>query len=147
MRELKSHLASHQSLAPALRTVTATGTAIDRVGFESLTFAIHVGDWTDGQHVVHFEHSDDNSDFDGVLEDDLVGASAGIAGATQVFGLTVGDDGNSPNGPTYENENALIGYIGDRQYVRPKVTISGTATGAFIGVDVILGHASKRPTE
>ncbi|MER8371738.1 hypothetical protein [Mesorhizobium sp. M1406] len=147
MRELKNSLASRQSLAPALRTVTATGAAIDRAGFESLTFAIHVGDWTDGEHVIHFEHSDDNSDFVGVLEDELVGASAGTAGAATVYGLTVGDDGNSPPAPTYENENALVGYIGDRQYIRAKVTISGASTGAFIGIDGILGHASKRPTE
>lgn len=146
MRELKNSLASRQSLAPALRTATATGTAIDRAGFESLTFAIHIGAWTDGTHVVHFEHSDDNSTFEGVLEDELVGAVAGLAGATEVFGLTVGDDGNSPSGPTYQNENVLIGYIGDRQYVRAKVTISGAGTGAFVGIDAILGHASSRPT-
>ncbi|MEI8714782.1 hypothetical protein [Mesorhizobium sp. ISC11] len=137
MRELKNSLASRQSLAPALRTVTATGAAIDRAGFESLTFAIHVGAWTDGVHTVSFEDSDDNSNFDAVAAGDLVGTAPVIQ-----------DNGDSPSGPTFVNENVLIGYIGDRQYVRPKSTVTGSpGTGAFIGIDVILGHASKRPTE
>ncbi|TIN02693.1 MAG: hypothetical protein E5Y34_06600 [Mesorhizobium sp.] len=137
MRELKNQLASRQSLAPALRTVTATGTAIDRAGFESLTFAVHVGDWTDGVHTVSFEDSDDNANFDAVAAANLVGTAPVIQ-----------DDGNSPNGPTFENENLLVGYIGDRQYIRSKVTITGApGTGAFLGIDAILGHASKRPTE
>lgn len=136
MRELKNQLASRQSLAPALRTVTATGTAIDRAGFESLTFAVHVGDWTDGVHTVSFEDSDDNANFDAVAAANLVGTAPVIQ-----------DDGNSPNGPTFENENLLVGYIGDRQYIRSKVTITGApGTGAFVGIDAILGHGSRRPT-
>ncbi|RWD14177.1 MAG: hypothetical protein EOS74_19540 [Mesorhizobium sp.] len=136
MRELKNSLSSRQSLAPALRTATATGTAIDRTGFESVTFAVHIGDWTDGVHTVSFEHSDDDISYDAVAADDLVGEAPVIQ-----------DDGNSPAAPTFENENVLVGYVGDRQRVRSKVTVTGgPATGAFIGIDAILGHASKRPT-
>ncbi|TPM36629.1 hypothetical protein [Mesorhizobium sp. B2-3-5] len=146
MRELKSSLASRQSLAPALRITTATGTAIDRTGFESVTFVVHVGAWTDGQHIVYFEHSDDGSTYYTCLEDDLVGATVNLT-TGEKWGVTIEDDGSSPTAPTYHNENILIGYVGDRQYIRPKSYIDDAPnTGAFIGVDAILGHASKRPT-
>jgi hypothetical protein len=136
MRELKNSLVSRQSLAPELRTATATGTAIDRSGFESVTFNVHVGAWTDGVHAVSFEHSTDDSTYSAVTAAELVGTAP-----------TIQDDGSSPSGPaTYEDENLLIGYIGDRQYIRPVVTVTGSpATGAFIGIDAILGHAHDRP--
>ncbi|PBB85729.1 hypothetical protein [Mesorhizobium sp. WSM3876] len=142
MRELKSHLASRQSLAPLLRTVTATGTRIDRAGFESVTFVVHVGAWTDGVHTISFEHSDDDISYDAVIDNDPDFPSELVGDAPVIQG-----DGESPVAATFSNENILVGYIGDRQYVRPKVTVTGgPATGAFVGIDVILGHAARRPT-
>lgn len=137
MRDLKSNIASRQSIAPALRTVTATGSAVDRLGFESVTFNVHVGDWTDGTHAFSVEHSDDNVTYSAVTSDELIGAAP-----------TIADDGQSPSGiPTFENENVLVGYKGHKRHIRAKITTTGSpATGAFIGVDVILGHANTRPT-
>lgn len=136
MRELKSHLASRQSLSPQLRTATATGSSVDRAGFESVTFNIHFGAWTDGAHAVTLEDSDDDSDFDAVVSDFIVGDLP-----------TATVDAESPPGPAIANENVLVGYVGHRRYVRPVVTVSGgPGTGAFIGIDVLLGHAHDRPT-
>jgi hypothetical protein len=136
MRDLAHNIAIRQSLAPAVRTASADGSEIDRAGFESVTFAVHVGDWSDGAHAVSAEHHDEGGDWEAVAAGDLIGAMP-----------VVQSNGESPELGLNANATAAIGYIGDKQFVRPKVTVTGSpGTGAFIGVDVILSHAHDRPT-
>ncbi|PAP97822.1 hypothetical protein LRP31_23710 [Mesorhizobium mediterraneum] len=144
MRDLSNHIATRQCIAPALRSsYTVTGTAIDILGFESLAFSVHVGDWTDGEHVVSLEHSEDDISYDAVAARYITGTA--LEDGT-FFELTIGDNGDSPSGPAYENENLVFGYVGDRRFVRAKIVSLSAVTGAFIGIDAILGHAHQRPT-
>jgi hypothetical protein len=134
MRDLKHNISIEQSISPTMRTTTVTGTAVDRLGYDSATFALHVGTWTDGTFTFGAEHSDDNSDWSTVSSTDLLGTAV----------VTANDD--SPATADLADTTETVGYIGEKRYVRPKVTASGSpAVGAFFGVDVILGHASSRP--
>lgn len=128
MRDLASNLDVKQSLAPALQTATDEGSTVDTLGFESVTFAVHIGAWTDGTFVLSAEHSDDDSSWSAVTSAELIGTPPTV------------EDANG------DNDTLAFGYIGNKRYVRPKVTVTGSpSTGAFIGVDVILGHPHERP--
>lgn len=136
MRDLKNNIAARQSIAPATYDASVEGLTVDRAGFESVTFEIHAGAWTDGTHAFDAEHSDDGSTWDAVTAADLLGTFPTVQG-----------DGGSPETGLNENAAHLVGYIGERRYVRGITTVTGSpATGALYGVDVILGHAHERPT-
>lgn len=132
-KDLKSDIKIVQSVAHATRTTNTQGYPVDRVGFESVTALIHVGDWTDGTFTFGADHSFDNSEWEAVPATDLIG-SAVVSGE------------GSPSTSDEAGTTIAVGYIGTRRYFRPKVTASGApATGAFIGVDILLGHAHNRP--
>ena len=129
MRDLKNSIAVRQSIAPAVYDASVEGVTVDRAGFESVTFEIHAGAWTDGSHVFGAEHSDDDVTWDAVASADLLGTFPSVTSADD-------DEGSH-----------LVGYIGNRRYVRGITTVTGSpATGALYGADVILGHAHSRPT-
>lgn len=128
MRDFSRNLKMVQALAPALRAGSATGGAVDRLGHSALAFAVHAGAWTDGIHTVSADHSDDGSTWEAIPATDLVGTFPVVS-----------------SGSTDE-ATKLVGYIGDRRYVRAKVAVSGSpATGATVGVDVVLSRAQSRP--
>lgn len=135
MRDLKSDIKVVQSIAPATRTTNIEGTAVDRVGFESVTALVHCGDWTDGAHTFGADHSDNGSDWSAVDAAFLIGE------------VVIESNGESPPGSNNANSTQAVGYIGGKRYFRPKMTASGEpATGALVGVDVLLGHAHSKPT-
>lgn len=127
MREF-SDFKAIQALAPALRAGSATGGSIDRWGYGSLTFLVDAGARTDGTHTVSGDHSDDNSTWEAIPAEEITGAFPAIAAS--------GD----------QNKATAINYIGDRRYVRAKVAASGSpATGAIVGVTVLLGRPHSAP--
>ncbi|HDZ73495.1 MAG TPA: hypothetical protein ENH55_12145 [Aurantimonas coralicida] len=128
MRDFSRDIKAEQALAPAIRVGSATGGGVDRLGFEALTFAIHAGDWTDGTHTVSADHSDDGTTWESIPADQIIGAFPVVS--------AVGA----------ENTITMVGYIGDRRYVRAKSTVTGSpVTGAAIGISVLLGRAHSRP--
>ena len=135
MRDLKSDIAIAQSIAPETRTANVTGTPVDRQGFESVTALVHVGTWVNGGFTFGADDSEDGAAWDAVDAKFLIGE------------VVVEDNGFSPAGANDANSTQAVGYIGSRRYFRPKITVAGSpATGCFIGVDVVLGHAHARPT-
>lgn len=135
MRDLASNIASRQSIAPALRTTTVTGESVDRLGFESVAVSVHVGAYTDGVHTLSLEHSDDGADWSAVTSAQIIGTATVIT-----------DNGESPTIPTFEDENDVFGYVGNKRFVRAKATVTGSpAVGCFVGVDLILGHPLNAP--
>lgn len=121
MRDLKSNVDVAVSLAPAARSASANGAAVDLQGFDAAIATAHFGNWTDGSHTPSLEESDDGSSFTAVAADDLQGAFAAVTSAA----------GNS--------SVQRVGYLGRKRYVRAVMTVSGATTGAVAAVAVVRG--------
>lgn len=107
------------------------GQAVDRKGFESVTYAIATGSIADADatFTVLLEESDDNSSYSAVADADLIGTEA-------LAGFQFDDD----------NECRKLGYIGGKRYTRMTITPVGNASAAVISAVAILGHAAIQPT-
>ena len=115
-------------LAPALRTSSATGGTIDRLGFEAVSFLVVTGAWTDGSHAVSAEASDDGASWAAIPAGDLVGAFPTVAAAGAA------------------SKTTRVSYTGDARYVRVKSAASGSpSTGAIVGVVVLLDRPHSAP--
>lgn len=115
-------------LAPALRAGSATGGAVDRLGFEGVSFLVVTGAYTDGSHAISADASDDGATWTAVPAGDLVGAFPTVAAAGAA------------------NKTTRVSYIGDARYVRAKSAASGSpATGAIVGVVVLLDRPHSAP--
>src|SRR5574337_1904293 len=130
-QDLYNRVSIAKTLAPAARTTTAAGTAVDLEGFESAVAEIAVGAWTDGTHAFSVQESDTTTDgdFADVADADLQGTEPTVAsGSTQ-------------------NTVHELGYIGDKRYVRVKCTISGgPSTGLVAGASIVRGHGRHLPS-
>lgn len=139
MRDLKNNIAIKQSMPMRDHPGNEAGAEVDRLGFQSVTFAIHVHSWIEAVHTLSVEHRDEDEDWSAVLADDLIGEMPVIQ-----------DDGASPSASDLVGQTLTVGYIGDKRYVRPKTAVAGISAspsvGATYGVDVILGHPHQAPT-
>ncbi|MBI3419262.1 MAG: hypothetical protein HY053_03920 [Proteobacteria bacterium] len=115
IRDLKSNLSVSQSLVPAARAATGTGSAVDLQGYGSAMAVVSFGAWTDGTHTPSLQHSSDGTTY-------------------------VACDTNSLSGTVQK-----VGYTGGNRYVRALMTVTGGTTGALSGVNVIAGAASQQP--
>ena len=127
-RDLYSNISVQTSILPAAdRTTTTTGTAVDTRDYDSVVVAIHYGTITDGTFTPSLQESDDNSTFTTVAAGDYQGTlTAGTSSADETV--------------------VRLGYIGNKRYVRPVLTASGTpSTGGEFSAVVILGHPHGAP--
>lgn len=99
--------------SPAARTATANGTGVDLKGYETAIAVVQFGTWTDGTHTPSLEESDDNSSFTAVAAADMEGSFTAVSAG-----------GGS-------NTVQTVGYKGRKRYIRVKLTLSGTTTGAL----------------
>jgi hypothetical protein len=137
MRDFANNIAVKTVIDPAanndLGTTPLVGAIIDRLGFESLTYAIVTGDLTDANatYSVLLEESD-AANMDGanaVADADLIGTEAAA-------------------GFTYANDGVVreLGYVGNKRYTRLTITPAGADDGdSPIAVVAILGNANNRP--
>lgn len=130
-KDLYNNVLWKQSIIPAVRTTTATGTGVDRnedgCGYQAALVLISAGTVTDGTHTVEVQDSDDNSTFAAVADGFLQGSEPAIVAA---------DD----------NKDWAIGYTGLKRYVRVVVTVTGSpSTGAALGAGVLLGSPAVAP--
>lgn len=123
-RDLVSNISPAVTLAPAARTAAATGTGVDLNGYEMACVVITSGTITDGTgYVFEVQHSDDNSSWAAVSDDDLVGTEPTLVAA---------------------DDNAIrkIGYRGRKRYLRgslASVTGSPSTGGVFAAVIIRSG--------
>jgi hypothetical protein len=105
---------------------TTAGTAIDLQGYESLVLAIRSNAWTDGTYTPLVRESDDNSTYNDVADDDLIGleADAAIGAANTV---------------------KKIGYVGHKRYVKLSIVSTSVTSGANMSAIAIRGHARHNP--
>lgn len=127
-RDLYSNISVVSCITPdADRTASVNGSSVDTRGFESLAFAFHYGTITDGTFTPSLEESDDDSAWTAVAAADLQGTfTAGTSSADETV--------------------VRVGYTGDKRYVRPVVTASGSpATGGEFSAVGILGCPHGAP--
>jgi hypothetical protein len=127
LRDLENRINLVQTLAPAARIATATGTAVDLQGYNAAMVAFNFGTWTDGTHTPSLQHSIDNVSF-------------------------VTCDTNSLNGPFVAVSSAAgsntiqkIGYTGGYRYVRAVMTIAGATTCAIANAVIVRGYPAVGP--
>jgi hypothetical protein len=126
-RDLTSSIAVLASIAPAVQTATAKGTAVDSAGYESVTVIINAGAVAgSGNFTPKLQESDTTTDgdFTDVAAADLVGSFPSQLEASSVV---------------------TVGYRGAKRYVRPVLTLnSGTSIAA--GAVAVLGNPHHAPT-
>lgn len=122
MKAISENMSATQLVTQTVRTDSVTGTALERGAFHGLGFLVTVVAYTDGDHVISLEHSDDNSTWSAVGSTLLNNPVATIDAAGFVG-------------------SHLFDYLGDKTFVRPVITSSGTTTGANIGIHALQGAA------
>ena len=136
MRDLASNIALRPVIAPAannnIGTTPLVGTVIDRLGFNSVVYAIATGTLSDinATYAVLIEDSDEaGSGFVPVPDEYLTGTEVEA-------GFNFGDDG----------ETRKIGYRGTKRYSRLTITPAGADSGdSPIAAVAVLGDALNRP--
>lgn len=144
MRDMSQNIRTVIGLAPAVHTADANGVTVDRLGFDSVTFAVAMGvggdTFTSSKRLDFImEHSDDGAAWSPVGADNVVGAEADIAGVvlSQRAAHAAAD---------VRRFGYVDGTIGDRRYVRLNLDVVGThSAGTPIAVTAILGNAAERP--
>jgi hypothetical protein len=136
MRDLASNIAVRPVIAPAansnLGTTALVGTVIDRLGYNSLVYAIITGTLSDADatYTVLLEESDDDdSGFTAVADEHLTGTEAAA-------GFIFSDD----------SETRKLGYRGTKRYTCLTVTPAAADSGnSPIAAIAILGNPSVAP--
>jgi hypothetical protein len=144
--DLRSNLKAKVHLAYAVVSTDQTPTAIDTFDWGSLTFSIFVdagGITFSGTNKIEFklQHSDDNSNFVAVTDDDVIrGAADTAVDVNGTVRALVSAHASADTSPF------LIGYRGKKRYARVFVDFSGThGTGTGISIYAIQGHPRHRP--
>lgn len=124
MHDLVSNIGPVQSLAPVVVSASVDGAAIDRKGFESVTYILSSGAIVSaGLYGAKLQDSDDGSTWADVDSKYLVGT------------LPTAIEGNK----VYKS-----GYVGHKQYTKLVITKT-SGTSVALSANAILGHAHKRP--
>lgn len=136
MRDLASNIAVRPVIAPAANTDLGTtplvGTVIDRLGFNSLVYAIITGTLSDANatYAVLLEESDeDDANFSAVADEHMTGTEAAA-------------------GFTYANDVVArkLGYCGTKRYTRLTIAPTGADSGdSPIAAVAILGNPADAP--
>jgi hypothetical protein len=127
MRDLVHNIGAVNALSPAVQAATIKGNAIDRLGFESVTFVVNTGAIASaGNFTAKVQESDTTTDADFTDAD-----------ASAVLGSNLVD-------PLTADGSFKIGYIGFKRYSRVVLTKnSGTSIAA--GAVAIMGGANQKP--
>ena len=148
MKDLHSHIAVGQAIAPKTYSTGITGTAdIDLFGYEAAEIEITFGD--------HADTLSASVDFDVELHDSA-DTGAGVHGswadvdAVDVLGCATGYPASGVilhvEGNADTNQVYRIGYVGGQRFLKVDVTANGThSTGTIIGVNVIKGKPLDAP--
>ncbi|WP_417624954.1 hypothetical protein [Paremcibacter congregatus] len=128
------------AIAPAALAADNTPGSVDLTGFDSASFLINVGvggiTFSDTNKIEFvMTHSDDDSDYSLVTDDDVVG-------------VTVGDDGivRSLVAAHAAATSTKVGYIGGKPFVKVLADFSGThGSPTPISVPVVKTRAYQRP--
>jgi hypothetical protein len=144
--DLRSNIKAKVHQAYAVVSTDQTPTAIDTLDWGSLTFEIFVdagGITFSGTNKIEFkmQHSDDNSTFVAVTDDDVIrGAADTAVDSNGTVRSLIAAHAAADTSPT------LHGYRGKKRYVRILTDFSGThGTGTGIYISAVQGHPYHKP--
>jgi hypothetical protein len=126
MRDIVHNIKAVSAVAPAVRSASVNGDAIDLKGFDSVALVVNTGAVTAaGDMTAKLQESDTttNGDFTDVAAEHLQGAIAS---------------------PLVTGTTAKVGYRGFKRYLRAVLTLN-SGTSVSVGATFILGNASDRP--
>ncbi|MFD3483786.1 hypothetical protein [Streptomyces sp. NPDC058665] len=130
MNDIYSNCLVKASLVPAVRTATATGTAVDRNEdgsmYQDALIVVSTGVITDGTHTIEVQDSADNSSYAAVASEFLQGTEPAIVAAN--------------DNTTYE-----LGYLGRKRYLRVVSTVAGATDGGALAALVVLSGPRVAP--
>jgi len=144
MRDMRQNISTVMGLAPGVLTADANGVTVDRLGFDSVTFAVAMGvggDTFTGSKRLDFivEHSDDGTTWAPVGADNVIGAEADVNGV-------VLSQRTAHAAADVRRIGYVDGTIGDRRYVRLNLDVVGThGAGTPLAVVAILGNPASKP--
>ncbi|MBK5994914.1 hypothetical protein JHN53_25375 [Streptomyces sp. MBT58] len=122
--DIKNSLSVVSTLAPAARTDTATGTAVDLANYDAAAVVITTGAVANAAFSIEIQESDvSGSGYTAVANENLDGTEPATLTATTV---------------------TVIGYHGIKRYIRAVATDAGTGDASF-GVSVIRGKGRVKP--
>ena len=129
-RDLLRQTLVSPSLSPAARVNgTATGSAVDLIGFDAAVISVQFGAYTDGTHTPSVTQSTDGTTYTACAVSDLDGAFTAVS---------------SSGGA---NTLQQVGYIGTQRYIKVVMTTSGATTGALSSANVVAGYPRNAPTQ
>lgn len=142
MRSAHYDTAIRNTIAPAVYGAATDGATVDRLGFETVSYAVMVGaggdTFTTTKRIdVALEASDDGVTFDPVDDAEIAGVSLVTDGV--ILSLQAAHPDASATS---------ISYIGNKRYTRLSLAFNGThAAGTPISAVAMLGRAHSRPVE
>lgn len=134
MRDMYNNIGVRRVLSPVsvADNTAQVGQIIDRQGFDSLTYLIHIGSVADADvtFTVLLEESDDS----------------GMSGATAVADADLlGTDALAAFQYDDDNEVRKLGYRGSKRYTRLTITPANNASAALLSACAVLGHPAAAP--
>lgn len=140
MKDIHSDMTVVQAIGAAVLSADNTPAAIDLQGYNAaeIVLAIGVGGITfDATNKIEFKltHSDDDSTYVDVTDDDVLGVSSVTDGIIKAL--------TSAHGTAAAYR---FGYRGDKRYLKLLADFSGThGTGTPVAAMVIKGHGYNQP--
>ncbi|KKL92502.1 hypothetical protein LCGC14_1884040 [marine sediment metagenome] len=140
-RDIYSNLNLTQLLDPVVVTADANSGSVDTRGYDSVMLLANIGlsgDVLSGAVFIELEVEDspDNSVWTDAADADLTNSVTGTN--TGTFALI--------DAPAEDELRYIVGYKGDKRYVRVVVNVTGTHTnGTPMAVSAVQGHAHQAP--
>lgn len=126
MRSAISNTKVSKAFAYASRTATGNGEIIDTRGFNALTFVVQLATVTTADSSNYFTLTLQHGDDSGLSDAATVTAATGLLGSNLVIN----------DATTQSDFVGMMGYAGNKRYVRLVATETGTASAAFSAVAV-----------
>lgn len=127
MRDIVHNIKAVIATAPAVRSASFSGAAVDLIGFDSVALVVSTGAVTGGGDMgVKLQESD----------------TAAAGDFTDVDPAHL--QGNGFADPLVADATTKIGYRGFKRYLRAVLTLN-SGTSVSVGATFILGHAADRP--
>lgn len=139
--DLASNMYSYNTVTPKVVTTNQTGIGVDAQGYESVTFVLATGAYTDGNYAVQLEDSDDNTTYTPVL------ASSGLLINVENFPYSATSTDYKITSLVSQNEVFWVGYAGPKRYVRGRIYANGATSGMLFAGSILLGSPHSAPTQ
>jgi len=138
--DMASNVFIARSIDPQVVTGDVTGVTVDAQGYESVTFILTTGAYSDGEYAVLLEESDNGSSWDPIAAD------GGLLINEANFPYSSSSTDYLITSAVSEDTNFWIGYAGDKRYVRIRIYENMASSGMLFASECVLGFPHSAPT-